>query len=279
MRSTTRTPSRRSIRRSARSKRGRRRRRGGCCRRPTRCGRARCSASARKRRRATTFVSLLKVEPGYTLTGQVSPRIVAMFDEVVKANVTELRLAVVPADAEVLLDGDQDRRPPRSCRSPSAITRSARRASAIRSVTQPFTAVAGVATVVDSLALERVATVFRFVTAPAGVEVVIDGISHGRTQARSAAGRVRREGRAGRRDRGGTVGRADGHGSADRRASHPVQEGLLRAGRAPADGRSARRLRARSGEARACRGDGGRVVEPARHAGARSTACSAASRR
>ena len=28
------------------------------------------------------FVSLLKVDPGYALTGQVSPRIVAMFDEV-----------------------------------------------------------------------------------------------------------------------------------------------------------------------------------------------------
>ena len=94
--STTRTPSRRSIRRSARSKRGRRRKRGGCCRRRTRCGRARCSASARSPRRAADFVSLLKVEPGYTLSGQVSPRIVAMFDEVVKANVTELRLVVVP---------------------------------------------------------------------------------------------------------------------------------------------------------------------------------------
>jgi len=36
--------------------------------------------------------------------------------------------------------------------------------------------------VVDSLTLERTATVFRFVTAPAGVEVVIDGISHGTTK-------------------------------------------------------------------------------------------------
>ena len=51
-----------------------------------------------------------------------------------------------------------------------------------RATTHPFTAVAGAATVVDSLALERVATVFRFVTAPSGVEVVIDGISHGTTK-------------------------------------------------------------------------------------------------
>ena len=55
------------------------------------------------------FLSLLKVEPGYTLSGQVSPRIATMFDELIKANVTELRLVVVPADAEVQLDGDQDR--------------------------------------------------------------------------------------------------------------------------------------------------------------------------
>ena len=51
------------------------------------------------------FVSLLKTEPGYQLTGQVSPRIVALYDEVAKLTVTEVRLAVMPPDAEVLLDG------------------------------------------------------------------------------------------------------------------------------------------------------------------------------
>ena len=51
------------------------------------------------------FVSLLKIDPGYQLTGQVSPRIMALFDEVAKLTVTELRFAVVPPDAEVLLDG------------------------------------------------------------------------------------------------------------------------------------------------------------------------------
>ena len=127
------------------------------------------------------FVSLVKVEPGYQLAGQVSPKILAIWDEVVKANVTELRLTILPADAEVLLDGA---RVPTSGTLPIAVGDHTLSVSRIgfRQVTQPFTAAAGAATVVDSLTLERTASVFRFVTAPAGVEVVIDGISHGVTK-------------------------------------------------------------------------------------------------
>jgi hypothetical protein len=127
------------------------------------------------------FLSLLKVEPGYLLSGQVSPRIVTMFDELFKANVTELRIVVSPPDAEVMLDGT---RIPATTTMPIAVGDHTLSASRIgfRAVTHPFTAVAGAATVVDSLALERTANVFRFVTAPAGVEVVIDGISHGVTK-------------------------------------------------------------------------------------------------
>ena len=104
-----------------------------------------------------------------------------MFDELIKANVTELRLVVVPADAEVQLDGI---RIAATAIVPIAIGDHTLSVSRIgyRSVTQPFTAAAGAATVVDSLSLERTATVFKFVTAPANVEVVVDGISHGRTQ-------------------------------------------------------------------------------------------------
>ena len=127
------------------------------------------------------FVSLLKADPGYVLAGQLSPRIVAMFDEVLKSTVTELRLLITPADAEVLLDGN---RVPSSGTMPLAVGDHTLSVSRIgyRATTHPFTAVAGAATVVDTLALERVATVFRFVTAPAGVEIVIDGISHGTTR-------------------------------------------------------------------------------------------------
>jgi hypothetical protein len=127
------------------------------------------------------LLSLLKVEPGYQLLGQVSPRIVAMFDELAKTNVTQLQLAVQPPDAEVLLDGT---RIAASGTIPIFVGDHTLSASRIgyRQATYPFTAIAGAAAVVDALALERVATVFKFVTAPANVEVVIDGISHGFTK-------------------------------------------------------------------------------------------------
>ncbi len=51
------------------------------------------------------FEALLKVDPSYALTGQVAPRISAIFDEVAKATVTQLTLAVTPPNAEVTLDG------------------------------------------------------------------------------------------------------------------------------------------------------------------------------
>jgi tetratricopeptide (TPR) repeat protein len=127
------------------------------------------------------FVSLTKADPAYQFSGQMSPKILAVWDEVVKTNVTELRLTILPADAEVLLDGS---RVPTSGTLPISVGDHTLSVSRIgfRQMTQPFTAAAGAATVVDSLTLERTATVFRFVTAPAGVEVVIDGISHGTTK-------------------------------------------------------------------------------------------------
>src|SRR5918993_5124652 len=127
------------------------------------------------------FVALLKVEPGYVLTGQVSPRLISMFEEVTKVTVTELRLTISPPDAEVTLDGA---RVPATGTMPIGIGDHTLAVSRIgyKPATHPFTAVAGEPTVVEGIALERVATVFRFVTAPAGVEVVIDGISHGVTK-------------------------------------------------------------------------------------------------
>ena len=78
------------------------------------------------------FTSLLKTEPGYVLTGQVSPRIIAMYEEVTKVTVTEFRLAVTPADAEVLLDGT---RVPATGTFPIAVGGRATRASGTASST------------------------------------------------------------------------------------------------------------------------------------------------
>ncbi|MEO8680441.1 MAG: PEGA domain-containing protein [Vicinamibacterales bacterium] len=127
------------------------------------------------------FVSLLKADPGYTLTGQISPRILTLFDEVTKETVTELRLAIVPPDAEVLLDGA---RVPAAGTMKIAVGDHVLNVSRIgyKAATQPFSAAAETPLVIDQLALERVASVLRFVTAPAGVELLIDGISHGVTK-------------------------------------------------------------------------------------------------
>jgi hypothetical protein len=128
------------------------------------------------------FVSLLKVDPGYALAGQVSPRIVALFDEVAKATVTQLTLAVAPPNAEVLLDGVKVQA---TGTVPIAIGDHTVSASRIgyKPMSVQFKAVPG--EVIDMnppLTLERVSSVLTFVTAPPGVEIVIDGIRHGVTE-------------------------------------------------------------------------------------------------
>src|SRR5262245_60027736 len=51
------------------------------------------------------FLALLKADPGHALTGQVSPRVVTLFEDAVKATVTTLDLTVTPATAKLTLDG------------------------------------------------------------------------------------------------------------------------------------------------------------------------------
>jgi hypothetical protein len=125
--------------------------------------------------------ALFKADPGYTLTGQNSPKFLAIADEIVASAVTELQLSVVPPDAEVLLDGV---RIPATGTLKVAVGDHTLSASRIgyKPLTRPFSAKAGEATVVDAFELERVSSVLRFVTSPANVEVLIDGISHGFTK-------------------------------------------------------------------------------------------------
>ena len=214
------------------------------------------------------FVSLLKADPWYVLSGQLSPRIIAMFDELLKTTVTELQLTITPADAEVLLDGN---RVPSSGTMPLAVGDHTLSVSRIgyRATTHPFTAVAGAATVVDSLALERVATVFRFVTAPSGVEVLIDGISHGTTKpGPPPAEYAERAARAGvpASELSAVLTVTELPVGAHRIS---FRKDCYVSTRAAAERRAARRLRARSGQARSGGGRDVGDVEPAGHAGAR----------
>jgi hypothetical protein len=142
-------------------------------------GRARFGLGKEAEARAD-FVSLLKADPVYTLTGQVSPNVVEMFDEVMKETVTQMKLAVTPVTAEVRVDGVIV---PPNANMPVAVGEHVVTAKRIgyKTVTQTAAMVAGEVTEL-TVALERVSSVLSIVTAPAGVQVIIDGVSHGKTE-------------------------------------------------------------------------------------------------
>src|SRR5688572_17255041 len=127
------------------------------------------------------FIALLKINAGHTLTGQVSPRVVALFEDAVKSSVTSVNLSVTPPTARIELDGTPV---PASSTLPVTVgehTITADQAG-YRKVQQAFTAEAGaVATV--TLTLERVSSVLNIMTTPADVEVSINGVKRGKTTA------------------------------------------------------------------------------------------------
>jgi tetratricopeptide (TPR) repeat protein len=51
------------------------------------------------------FVLLLKLSPGHALSGQVSPRVVALFEETARESVTNVTITMTPATARLELDG------------------------------------------------------------------------------------------------------------------------------------------------------------------------------
>jgi hypothetical protein len=131
---------------------------------------------------STDFKALLKIAAGYTLTGQVSQRVARLFDDLRKANVGKMILNLAPVDAELELDGLPFT--PAAGEIPMAVgahTLSGRR-TGCRSASQTFTVVPGQTTEVV-LTLERVSASLALVTAPLGVEVIVDGVSRGRTEA------------------------------------------------------------------------------------------------
>jgi hypothetical protein len=128
------------------------------------------------------FRSLLKIAPGYTLTGQVSQRVARLFEDIRKTNVGKMILNLAPVDAELDLDGLPFT--PAAGEIPMAVgthTLSGRR-TGCRSAAQTFSVVAGQTTEVV-LTLERVSASLAIVTSPVGVEVVVDGVSRGKSEA------------------------------------------------------------------------------------------------
>ncbi len=125
------------------------------------------------------FVALLKTDPPHKLTGQISPRVVTLFEDAQKATITTVTLAVTPANADVMLDGIKV---PANATMPILIgdhTLTATRLG-FRAGTATFTAAPGPGTEA-SLTLARASAVLAIVTTPADVDVVIDGVARGKT--------------------------------------------------------------------------------------------------
>lgn len=127
----------------------------------------------------TDFVALLKLAPGHALSGQVSPRVVALFEETARETVTNLTISLTPATAKLLIDGV-------AVSGPGTI----RVAVGEHTITaeQPgfgpakATVTAGAGSTAElTLALERLSSVIRITTTPADVEVKVDGRVVGRT--------------------------------------------------------------------------------------------------
>ncbi len=128
------------------------------------------------------FRSLLKLAPGYTLTGQVSQRVARMLEDIRKTSVGKIVLNLSPVDADLELDDVPFAAA--AGQIPMAVgshTLSGRRPGC-RSASQTFTVMPGATTEV-MLTLERVSASLALVTSPVGIEIVVDGVSRGRTEA------------------------------------------------------------------------------------------------
>ncbi len=126
------------------------------------------------------FRSALSIDPGFALGQGVSPRIVALLDEVKSSTIGALEILTDPGDVNVLVDGAP-------ARVDAGKVSLAAGAHAIK-ITRPGYKPADQSVVVSAgqsvplrLTLERVSTVLTVISSPPGVEVVVNGTSRGKT--------------------------------------------------------------------------------------------------
>jgi tetratricopeptide (TPR) repeat protein len=129
------------------------------------------------------FSALLSVAPGHKLGAGISPRVVALFENVRKITVGKILLSVTPP-GDVLLDGKKITLPNTDVMPidlPAGEHTISHARSGYREVNQRVTVTAGQEVPV-ALTLERIAATLTFSTVPSGVEVIFDGTSRGTTQ-------------------------------------------------------------------------------------------------
>jgi hypothetical protein len=127
------------------------------------------------------FRSALAINPGFSLGEGVSPRIVALLDEVKAMTIGTLELATDPGDVTVLVDGA----PAASVAGKVALAAGAHTIKitrpGYRPAEQPVVVTAG-QSVPLRLTLERVSTVLMVISSPPDVEVLVNGAPKGKTQ-------------------------------------------------------------------------------------------------
>jgi hypothetical protein len=126
------------------------------------------------------FRAVLALNPSFTLGEAVSPRVVALLDEVKSTTVGIIELQTTPGDVSVQVDGV----PVRSSGGKVSLATGAHSLKITRpgykSAEQPVIITAG-QVVPLQLTLERVSTVLTVVSSPPDVEVFVNGVSRGKT--------------------------------------------------------------------------------------------------
>lgn len=129
------------------------------------------------------FRTVLSMNPSAELPAQAGPRALEVFDEVRKLSVREVVVTVRPADAVVTLGAlrlnDRPAVVPLAIGSSHEIVATR---SGYRSKAQTLTIVPGTGPLEVPLELEREFATLTLLTAPANVEVLVDGASRGRTE-------------------------------------------------------------------------------------------------
>ena len=126
------------------------------------------------------FRAVLALNPSFTLGEAVSPRVVALLDEVKSTTVGIIELQTTPGDVSVQVDGV----PVRSSGGKVSLATGAHSLKITRpgykSAEQPVIITAG-QVVPLQLTLERVSTVLTVVSSPPDVEGFVNGVSRGKT--------------------------------------------------------------------------------------------------
>jgi PDZ domain/PEGA domain len=128
----------------------------------------------------TDFKAALAIEPGFTLGEGVSPRIVALLDEVKAATLGAVELTLDPATADLTVDGIRRRLQGTRL----ALTGGSHAITVGRPGYKPVeqSIVVNVGeTVPLTIRLERVSSVVSIITTPPGAEVVINATPRGKT--------------------------------------------------------------------------------------------------